>query len=49
VSCVDEIKARGWRVERTDDGEWSEWRHKCPKCRKAEAERFMNEKITRLG
>lgn len=39
MDCVSELKARGWRIERTQDGDWA---HTCPKCRKGETARVMN-------
>jgi hypothetical protein len=34
MSCVNELKDRGWRIGRDRYGDWT---HTCPKCRRAEA------------
>lgn len=36
MSCVDELKRRGWRIWRDEGGQWGEWHHKCAKCRRTE-------------
>ena len=44
MGCWNELKARGWRARREQDGDGVDWSHKCGRCsRKAVAE-FMNRK-----
>jgi hypothetical protein len=45
MSCVGELKARGWRIWRDREGEWGEWCHKCPKCRNGEAKKILDMKF----
>jgi hypothetical protein len=44
LSCVDEIKHRGWRIERTRDGDY---RHRCGGCRKSGAD-ILNQTFRRV-
>jgi hypothetical protein len=39
MCCVDEIKSRGWLIERTRDGDWA---HHCAKCRRKSAASILN-------
>jgi hypothetical protein len=49
MSCVDELKDRGWCISRTNEGEWSEWRHKCPKCRKTDVAKLLAMPSSKFG
>ncbi len=38
MSCVYEIKDRGWRIRRDQDGEYH---HRCSKCRREEGAKLL--------
>jgi hypothetical protein len=38
MSCVHEIKDRGWRISRDQDGEYS---HHCSKCRREDGAKLL--------
>ena len=46
LACVDEIKARGWLIGRTRDGDWT---HRCAECRKGSAEKVLAMTSKRFG
>jgi hypothetical protein len=46
MSCVDEIKHRGWLIQRTRDGDWS---HHCAKCRRKMAATILDMPSKKFG
>ena len=39
MACVGELKARGWRISRDQDGDWD---HRCARCKAKVAADLLN-------
>jgi hypothetical protein len=47
--ALAELKARGWRIERDEEGGgYGDWAHYCAKCRKTAAERILNSPVVKM-